>query len=222
MTADTLFDESERSTPDKLRNCTKYVRRQNIARFLCRYEIFKCQVNIKSSVVECGVHHGGEVMTWAHISAALESYNYYREIVGFDTFQGFASVAAQLSHSIAECDSNRFISQERKIEPIKCDANETTPQYLRDNQHLLISLLYLDFDIYQPTAAAQTYLFQRIPKWGSVAFDEVNNPDWPGETRSPCSHGCNCDSTNSNASSMNRTFHSSNSTEQAGRCDRKD
>jgi len=203
MSINKLFDESSCPTYDKLRNFSKYVRRQDIARFLCRYEIFKRQIGIKGSVVECGVHHGGGLMSWAHISTTLEPYNYHRKIIGFDTFEGFPDVAAQdgdgenakagafsegydihseLSQSIAEFDSNRFINQIGKVELVKGDAKKTIPQYLGNNQHLLISLLYLDFDIYQPTVTALSQLLPRVPKGGIIAFDEVNNPDWPGET----------------------------------------
>lgn len=203
MSVDSLFDESPCPTAHKLSNFPKYVRRQDISRFLCRYEIFKRQLNIKGSIVECGVHHGGGTMTWAQISATLEPYNYHRKIIGFDTFQGFPSVAnqdgsgeharvgafregydthAELSRAISEFDGNRFIHQKQKVELVKGDANETIPAYLAANKHLLISLLYLDFDIYQPTVSALAHLLPRIPKGGIVAFDEVNNPDWPGET----------------------------------------
>jgi hypothetical protein len=203
MSVDSLFDGSPCPTLDKLNNFPKYVRRQEVARFLCRYEIFKRQLHVKGSVVECGVHHGGGLMTWAQISATLEPYNYHRKIIGFDTFEGFPGVAAQdgrgenvrvgafgegydieeeLKRAVGEFDSNRFISQKQKVELIRGDANHTIPQYLASNQHLLISLLYLDFDIYQPTVAALTHLLPRVPKGGIVAFDEVNNPDWPGET----------------------------------------
>lgn len=203
MSVDKLFESSPCPTDDKLANFPKYVRRQQIARFLCRYEIFKRQLHVKGSVVECGVHHGGGVMTWAHFSATLEPYNYHRKIIGFDTFEGFPAVApqdgrgdnarvgafgegydihAELSRSVKTFDDNRFINEKPKIELIKGDANRTIPQYLADNRHLLISLLYLDFDIYEPTVAALSHLLPRIPKGGIVAFDEVNNPDWPGET----------------------------------------
>jgi hypothetical protein len=204
MNQNSLFDESACPTADKLRNFPKYVRRQDIARFLCRYEIFKRQLHVKGSIVECGVHHGGGLMTWAQISTTLEPYNYHRTIVGIDTFQGFPAVAAEdgqaehahagafredydihaeLSRAIAEYDDNRFISHKRKVELVKGDANDTISQYLTGHPHLLVSLLYLDFDIYQPTVAALTHLLPRIPKGGIIAFDEVNNPDWPGETR---------------------------------------
>jgi hypothetical protein len=203
MSVDTLFEESACPTFDKLRNFPKYVRRQEIARFLCRYEIFKRQIGVKGSVVECGVHHGGGVMTWAQCSATLEPYNYHRKIIGFDTFKGFPDIAvqdgrganakvgafgegydihAELTRSIAEFDGNRYLNHKPKIELVKGDANHTIPRYLADNPHLLISLLYLDFDIYEPTITALTQLLPRIPKGGIVAFDEVNNPDWPGET----------------------------------------
>src|SRR5437763_9870429 len=98
MSLDVLFERSACPTSNKLSNFPKYVRRQDIARFLCRYEIFKRQIGIKGSVIECGVHHGGGVMTWAQISVTLEPYNYHREIVGFDTFQGFPSVSALDGH----------------------------------------------------------------------------------------------------------------------------
>jgi hypothetical protein len=203
MSIDTLFDESLCTTLNKLGNFTKYVRRQDIARFLCRFEIFKRQMDVKGSIVECGVHHGGGTMTWAQISATLEPYNYHRKIIGFDTFAGFPDVVAEdgggehakagafkegydvfaeLARSIHEFDGNRFINEKQKVELVRGDANETIPRYLSDNKHLLVSLLYLDFDIYQPTLTALTHFLPRIPKGGIIAFDEVNNPDWPGET----------------------------------------
>ena len=73
MSLDVLFERSACPTSNKLSNFPKYVRRQDIARFLCRYEIFKRQIGIKGSVIECGVHHGGGVMTWAQISVTLAS-----------------------------------------------------------------------------------------------------------------------------------------------------
>ena len=198
-----IFDKSSCNTQDKLKNFTKYVRRQDIARFLSRAEIFKRQINVKGSIVECGVHHGGSLMTWGHLSATLEPYNYHRHIIGFDTFEGFPSISAidgdkenvrvgnfsenydiydELEMCINEYDKNRFINEENKIQLIKGDANKTIPKYVESNKHLIVSLLYLDFDIYEPTVTALNTLLPRIPKGGIIAFDEVNNNQWPGET----------------------------------------
>jgi hypothetical protein len=196
------FEQSPCSVEDKLANFQKYVRRQTIARFIVQYEIFKRVLNVKGSIVECGVHHGGGVMTWAKLSSIFEPYNYRRKIIGFDTFEGFPEVhaldgkrpnkgmfredydiLAELGHCISEYDQNRFLNQIQKVELIKGDANETIPSYVENNPHLIVSLLYLDFDIYEPTVTALKHFVPRMPKGSVIAFDEVNNSNWPGETK---------------------------------------
>ena len=200
-----IFETSECSTEKKLANFTKYVRRQNLARFLVQIELFKMQLDVKGSIVECGVHHGGGIMAWAKLSATLEPYNYHRQIIGFDTFSGFPSVQVvdktdyidaatgmfaeeysikdELKSCIEEHDANRFLGEIPKVQLISGDANITIPEYIKKNPHLLISLLYLDFDIYEPTVTAIHEFLPRMPRGSVVVFDEINNPHWPGETR---------------------------------------
>lgn len=200
-----IFEDSSCATDKKLANFSKYVRRQSIARFMAQTEIFKLQLPVKGSIVECGVHHGGGVMTWAKLSTTLEPYNYHRKIIGFDTFEGFPHVAPidvqnrpevkegmfseayntfdELKACIAEYDENRYLNHIAKIDLVKGDANLTIPEYLENNPHLLVSLLYLDFDVYEPTVTALKTLVPRMPKGAILAFDEVNNPHWPGETK---------------------------------------
>lgn len=198
-----FFTISKASTADKLKNFSKYVRRQDIARFMVYHELFKKQIGIKGSVVECGVHQGGAIMIWAKISSILEPYNYHRKIIGFDTFKGFPKVSKidknnkivkkgmfsekfnildDIKLSIKDYDKNRFINHISKIELIKGDATKTIPQFLRKNKHLLISLLFLDFDIYKPTFIALKYFLPRMSKGAIIVFDELNNKQWPGET----------------------------------------
>ncbi len=191
---------------NKLNNFEKYVKRQALTRFIVRYELFKKIINIKGSIVECGVHHGGGLMAWAKLSAGLEPMALHRRIIGFDTFEGFPSVDAkdmgavtnnslkekgfdtsynaydELIESIKEFDDSRYLNQYAKVELVKGDSNVTIPKYIEDNQHLIISLLFMDFDLYQPTKTALEHFLPRIPKGGIIAFDEINNPAWPGET----------------------------------------
>lgn len=204
-----LFDQYPYPTATKLDNFEKYVKRQSLSRFLVRYELFKLIKNTKGSIIECGVHHGGGLMAWAKLSSALEPYALHRQVIGFDTFEGFpdtdkkdsnefssqnneqlkeggfqahSDIFTELQACIAEYDGNRFLNQFPKVELIKGDALGTIPAYLQKNQHLLIALLFLDFDLYKPTKAALDHLLRRIPKGGIIAFDEINNRYWPGET----------------------------------------
>ncbi len=198
-----IFNRSKCPINMKLENFSKYVRRQRIARFFAQYEIFKRQITVKGSVIECGVHHGGGIMSWAKISSTLEPYNYHRKIIGFDTFSGFPSVSeidktnpnvkegmfaeeydifSELIDVIKEYDNNRFINHKTKVELIKGDATITIPKFIDENKHLLVSLLFLDFDIYEPTVVALEHFLPRMSKGSIVVFDEVNNEGWPGET----------------------------------------
>jgi len=48
--------------------------------------------------------------------------------------------------------------------------------------HLTISLLFIDCDLYEPTCAALASFVPRMPRGAILAFDELDNPLWPGET----------------------------------------
>ena len=197
------FEKNRSSWETKIENFPKYVRRQNLTRFLVLYEIFKKIINVKGSIIECGVHHGYGIMSWAKFSAILESANLTRRIYGFDTFEGFPDVSKKdISESsdhikagdlsvdtydeiigLSEIhDSTRFLGHIPKVELIKGDAVKTIPEFIENNRHLLVSLLYLDFDLYEPTLVALEHFFPRMPKGAIIAFDELDNPLWPGET----------------------------------------
>ena len=79
-------------------------------------------------------------------------------------------------------DSNRSVGHMPKIELVRGDATETIPAFVASNPQLIVSMLYLDFDIYDPTAVALTEFVPRMPKGAVIAFDELNLKDWPGET----------------------------------------
>lgn len=201
-----IFDKYQIPTQTKLDNFEKYVRRQSLSRFLARYELFKMQMNIKGCIVECGVHHGGGLMSWAKLSASLEPYALDRRIIGFDTFEGFPQidkldksaegndqskkggfstgydVYAELSGLMKEYNENRFLNQFEKVFLVKGDAVETVPQFIKENPYVIISLLFLDFDLYLPTKTALEHFLPRMGKGAILAFDEINNPWWPGET----------------------------------------
>lgn len=197
------FERNPSSWEAKMENFPKYVRRQNLTRFMALYEIFKLVLPVKGSVVECGVHNGFGLMSWAKLSAILEPVNLTRRIYGFDTFEGFPSIAPQdraaasqhvsvgdlfadshdeLLELAAINDSTRFLGHVPKIQLVKGDATQTIPQFVKDAPHLLVSLLFLDFDLYEPTHVALEHFLPRMPKGAIVAFDELDNPLWPGET----------------------------------------
>src|SRR3990167_5316937 len=87
-------------------------------------------------------------------------------------------------------DSNRPVGHIPRVELVRGDACETIPKYLDENPHLVVSLLVLDFDVYAPTRVAIDRFSERMPRGASIAFDELNCKDWPGETTAFFNEGC--------------------------------
>ena len=190
-----------------IQNSSIFVDRIQYSQIFAKYEIFKKIINIKGSIVECGVKNGNGLMLFAKLCAIFEPYGIHRKIIGFDTFKGFPNIDKQrdqssnpkfkkkytrgynnplsyelLKKAINSFDKNRPLGRLPKIELVKGDATKTIPKYLKKNSHTLISLLYLDFDLYKPTKTALDHFLPRMPKGAILAFDELDNPLWPGET----------------------------------------
>jgi hypothetical protein len=197
-----LFAASRDSLQDRLDSFPKYVRRPVLTRLLALYELFKRILPVKGSVVECGVFRGFGIMTWAKLSAILEPTNLTRRIYGFDSFSGFPTTHAkdnnklvrakrgnlssdsydELNSLIELYDMDRYLGHIPKVKLVKGDARRTIPKFLRENRHIVISLLFLDFDLYEPTRVAMKHFLPRMPRGSILAFDELDNPIWPGET----------------------------------------
>ena len=197
-----IFEASPDSVEVRIENFPKYARRQHLKRFLAMYELFKRVLPVKGSVVECGVFRGFGLMSWAKLSTILEPENLTRRIYGFDTFAGFPSVSDkdkkgkgrgkvgdleagsydELQQLIREYDRDRFLGHIPKVELVKGDIARTAPKFVADHPHLVVSLLFIDCDLFEPTKAALEAFVPRMPKGALLAFDELDNPIWPGET----------------------------------------
>jgi Macrocin-O-methyltransferase (TylF) len=197
-----IFERNPDSIEIKLENFPKYVRRQHLKRFLTLYEIFKRLLPVKGSIVECGVFRGFSLMTWAKLSTILEPENLIRKVYGFDTYEGFPSLHEkdanasynhevghfftnsheELSELVDAYDGDRFLGHIEKVQLIKGDCTKTIPTFIEQNPHLLVSMLFIDLDLYEPTKIALENFLPRMHKGSILAFDELDNPQWPGET----------------------------------------
>lgn len=143
-------------------------------------------------------------MTFAQLSAIYEPFNHTRKVISFDTFAGFPNISEkdindkrsynigdlkvfegiedEVKKSVELFDKNRPLSHIPKVELVKGNALHSIPKYIEENKHLVVSMLYLDFDIYEPTLVALKSFINRMPKGAVLAFDELNAKVFPGET----------------------------------------
>ena len=127
----------------------------------------------------------------------------FREIIGFDTFTGITGITENDSNRFREIKEGDFCFDRKseivdiakihedfkdnyfnkyRIHLIDGNILETLPKYLNENKHKLVSLLYLDLDIYSPTKFSIEHVLPRMCKGGIIAFDELYYRSFPGET----------------------------------------
>lgn len=184
-----------------LDNLGLYLTRQTLSRINFMQKIYEMIVPVHGVVMEFGVRWGQNMSLFSNLRGIHEPFNYNRRIIGFDTFDGFPSVDARDGHLVSAGDygvaagwkedlegvldfhnANAPIPQKKKFDLVVGDASKTVPAYLEENPETIVALAYFDFDIYAPTRDCLEALLPHLTKGSVLAFDELNTPEFPGET----------------------------------------
>jgi hypothetical protein len=191
--------------PDELMvNLGLFMRSGALARILFLNEVYQQITHIPGIVCEFGVWWGQSLAVFENLRAAYEPYNHTRKIVGFDTFQGYVGIGKndKGSNIISEgvyktpdgyehfldklltChEDENVMSHIRKHELVKGDATKTAAKYFgEDHREQLVALAFFDMALYEPTKACLEAIKAKLVKGSIVAFDELNNAEYPGET----------------------------------------
>lgn len=165
--------------------------------------LFRQIVDVHGCVMEFGTRWGQNVALFSALRGIYDPFNRHRPIVAFDTFAGFPSVVAEdgehemmevgslsvsanyeefLGEVLTTQEALNPLSHIKKFEIRKGDASIEVPKYIEDHPETIIALAFLDFDIFEPTKKILEVIAPRLTKGSVVAFDELNDPDAPGET----------------------------------------
>ena len=203
-----LSDELRRSPiPDMelTANLGLYIERMHLSRILLINDLYKQILSIPGNILEFGVRWGQNISLFGKFRGMYEPYNHARKVIGFDTFSGFPSVSqednlgntssttvgqygvstgwkAKLENLLAIQESMSPLAHIKKYELIEGDATQTFEQYLNDNPSAIIAIAYFDFDLFTPTKVCLEKLLPRLTKGSIIVFDELNCPEFPGET----------------------------------------
>lgn len=189
---------------ERVHNSHLFVRRQTLARLLFLDEIYQEILDVPGIVVQCGVRFGGDLVTLASLRTLYEPFNHSRRIVGFDTFagllgtgtvdQGSASVrdgqfgvpTGYVNYLSSLLDAHTMaapLAHVHRHELVVGDVSATLPEFLEKHPGEMLSLLYLDMDIYQPTHDALRAASERLVPGSLVVFDEFGDRRFPGEAK---------------------------------------
>lgn len=173
-------------------NWPRFVRTNEITRFLTFYETYKLIQDVQGSVFQVGVLEGNTLFTFAHLVETFEPRNYTRKIFAFDTY-GVDDYLQVSTHDAQYLDSDiktipkvsslddlkqsaqlfndsRLFSQFRQIEFIEGDAAKTVPQFLASNPGTVCALLNLQISLYNVEKEVLRAVWPRIPLGGVVHF----------------------------------------------------
>jgi len=166
------------------------------SKILAHWELFKMVSDVPGAIVECGVFKGASLARFA-VFRQLVGNPFSKKIIGFDTFDRypeteFAPDKPFREHFVSEA-GGQSISRDnlmKVLEHKKCEQNvelvegdicQTVPGYVEQNSNLIISLLNLDVDIYEPSVTVLEHLCPRISKGGILIVDDYGT--FPGQTK---------------------------------------
>jgi hypothetical protein len=186
-----------------LSNLGLFLESKQLARILFMDHIYKLAMEAHGVIIEFGTHWGQNTALFTALRGIYEPFNRHRKIIGFDTFQGFPSLSekdggselmklgklntgadypAYLRKLLDIHQSLNPLSHIEKNEICVGDASIEFRSYLDRNPQTIVSLVYFDFDLYEPTKRCLELVIPRLVKGSVVGFDELNDPDSPGET----------------------------------------
>jgi hypothetical protein len=198
-----LMGQSPIPKREVLANLGLFVNRQTLTRYLFLNELYQKVLDVHGIVAEFGVRWGQNLALMESLRGIYEPYNYNRQLVGFDTWEGFPSVHGKDGGSdiavkgayavtkgyeeylakVLDCHEQESpVSHIQKYQLVKGDATVTVPKYLKENPQTIIAFAYFDFDIYEPTKKVLEAIKPYLTKGSIIGFDELNKHDFPGET----------------------------------------
>jgi len=186
-----------------LSNLGLFLNSKNLSRILFIDFIYKHIIDVQGIVMEFGVRWGQNLSLFSALRGIYEPYNRHRKIVGFDTFKGFPSIHKKdgaskmmkkgqlaltdnyevyLEQILENQEKDNPLDHIKKFELRKGDGRKQIHDYLQNNPETIIALAYFDFDLYEPTKECLEAIKPRLVKGSIIGFDELNDPDSPGET----------------------------------------
>lgn len=181
-----------------------FMRSSALAKILFINEAYQLILNQPGNIVEFGTWWGQNLVLFENLRAIYEPFNQSRRVVGFDTFRGYPKISEKdrssetikiggykvaenyrvfLENLIDYHEKNNVLAAVKKHELVVGDVSETAPAYFQKNDDVIIALAYFDMALYEPTKVALEAIKDHLVPGSVVMLDELNNRNYPGETR---------------------------------------
>lgn len=186
-----------------LSNLGLFLNSKNLSRILFMDHLYRQIIDVQGIIIEFGTRWGQNLALCSALRGIYEPFNRHRKIVGFDTFKGFPSISEKdgksdmmrsgelavsenyvdyLARIMEFQEKDNPLAHIKKFELVAGDAVVEIDRYLKEYPQTIVALAYFDFDIYEPTKKCLEAIRPHLVKGSLLGFDELNDPDSPGET----------------------------------------
>lgn len=165
---------------------------QTIATYLTVNELIKKTSNVPGHIMEFGTRHGAKLLFMAKV-LQLYTNQSVKKVFGFDSFEGLRTFSSEDGDASTSMEGKYigdeqvlrkaidFFGMEEWVHIVKGDAKITIPAFNEAFPHVMVSLAYIDFDLYEPCKSALKFLGSRMSTGGIIAFDQAMTDFFPGE-----------------------------------------
>jgi hypothetical protein len=186
-----------------LSNLGLFLNSKTLSRILFMNHLYQQIIDVQGIVIEFGCRWGQNTSLFSALRGIYEPFNRHRKLVGFDTFKGFPGITEKdgksklmrtgvdsvtenyveyLDTLLGLQEKDNPLSHIKKFELVAGDATVELGKYLSAHPETIIALAYFDFDLYAPTRKCLDIIRPYLVKGSVLGFDELNDPDSPGET----------------------------------------
>lgn len=160
---------------------------ERIGKFSSHLELFRRTSNLPGEVIECGVFKGASLSRFIKFRSLFEN-PYSRKIIAFDIFGEFPKALykgdAEKRMKFIKDAGNKGISKDslisilkrlnlyQNVELVEGNILKTVSDFKKKNQHLKISLLHIDVDLYEATKVCLEEFCPLVVKGGIVILDD--------------------------------------------------
>jgi len=168
---------------------------QTIGRFLFIYELMKEAIGIPGDIVEFGCWKGSNLLFMAKVMSLLQP-NSIKQVYGFDSFEGLQTFTDEDGENARVKNQDRYKGDEDVIR--RClktyemeswvsliigNALDTIDVFEAENEHVMLSLSYIDFDLYAPSLKALEFSHRNLSIGGYIVLDDALISEWKGESK---------------------------------------
>jgi Macrocin-O-methyltransferase (TylF) len=198
-----LYERSPLRVDERMGNFALYMRGSVLVKLLVINDLYLRIRSIPGAIVEFGSWWGQNLVLFENLRAIYEPFNKTRQVIGFDTFEGYQGFSDQdvegetfsqggysvgleyreyLQRLLAVHEANNVLGHIRDRHTlIAGDVTRTAPEFFGAHRETTVALAYFDMGLYEPTKAALQAIRPNLIPGSVILLDEYSWPEAKGE-----------------------------------------